>query len=36
MSNVPKRTIFRLVSKQQIRKDFDKRRDDRLRRMGAL
>ena len=36
MSNVPKSTIFRLVSKQQIRKDFDKRREARLRRMGAL
>jgi hypothetical protein len=36
MAKVPKRTIYRLVNEQQIRRDFDKRRDDRLRRMGAL
>ena len=36
IANVPKRTVYRLVNEQQMRKDFDKRRDDRLRRMGAL
>ena len=36
IANVPKRTVYRLVNEQQMRKDFDRRRDDRLRRMGAL
>ena len=36
MANVPKRTIFRLVNEQQIRRDFDSRRDDHLRRLGML
>jgi hypothetical protein len=36
VADVPKRTVFRLVSQQQMRKDFDKRREARLRRMGAL
>ena len=35
LADVPKRTIFRLVNVQQVRK-FDKRRNARLRRMGAL
>ena len=33
MADVPKRTIYRLVSQQQMRKDLDKRREER---MGAL
>jgi len=40
MADVPKRTVFRLVTEHQemlqMRKDFDKRREARLRRMGAL
>ena len=36
MADVPENTIYQLVNEQQMRKDFDKRRDDRLRRMGAL
>ena len=36
MANVPKRTVYRLVNQQQMRKDFEKRRNARLRRMGAL
>jgi len=36
MANVPKRTVYRLVNEQQIRRDFDKRRDDHLRKMGLL
>jgi len=36
MANVPKRTVYRLVSQQQMRKGSDKRRNARLRRMGAL
>ena len=40
LADVPKRTVFRLVTEQQMRKDFDKRfdkrREARLRRMGAL
>jgi len=33
---VPDNTLFWLIHKQKKRKDFDRRRDDRLRRMGAL
>jgi hypothetical protein len=36
MSNVPKSTIFRLVNEQQLRRDFDRRRDDHLRSLGML
>ena len=36
MANVPKRTVFRLVNEQQIRRDFDSRRDDHLRSLGML
>ena len=36
MADVPKRTISRLVNEQQIRRDFDSRRDDHLRSLGML
>ena len=36
MANVPKRTIFRLVTEQQIRRNFDRRRDDHLSSLGML
>jgi len=36
MATTPKRTIFRLVNEQQIRRDFDSRRDDHLRSLGML
>ena len=36
MANVPKSTIFRLVKEQQIRRNFDKRRDDHLRSLWML
>ena len=35
-TDVPDNTLFWLIHKQKKRKDFDRRRDDRLRRMGAL
>ena len=35
-ANVPKSTIFRLVKEQQIRRNFDKRRDEHLRSLGML
>ena len=36
MADVPENTIYWIVKEHQMRKDFDKRRDARLRRMGAL
>tara|TARA_R110001592_G_scaffold131052_2_gene344658 strand:- start:859 stop:1170 length:312 start_codon:yes stop_codon:yes gene_type:complete len=36
MADVPKRTIYRLVNEQQIRRRFDKQRDDHLRSLGML
>lgn len=36
MADVPENTIYWIVKEHEMRKDFDKRREARLRRMGAL